>query len=191
MNNHNEANIIAMELSTSPPGTYKVYRGNEIGLDDSLELSMENYTQIRKMILHAVSCGCYIEVVSLRLMLMDYWLRFFIRNKGYSGKLYGLQFGHILSKANKHGIDKVIYEKINYFNEVRIKAIHGFIFGKTSVKEAEMFIKETQFLVPDVIIYVIGAVGEVITKLEGRFMRGDKILHVQENIDYIASLGPI
>ncbi len=191
MAEQNEASTIARELESAPPGTYKVYRGNEIGLDDSLGLSMENYTQIRKLILHAVASECYIEVISLRLMLIDYWLRLFIRNKGYSGKLYGLQFGHILSKASRHGLDKTIYDKINTFNNVRIKSVHGFIFGKTSIEDVRKFIKSTELLVPDLIIYVMDTSGEVISKLDGYFTRGDKILHVQENIEYIASLGPI
>lgn len=187
----NESSEIAQYLHNSPPGTYRLYHGSGIGLEDSLEASSENYTEIRKLILHAVSSGCYIEVISLRLMIVDYWLRFFLRNSGYTGRISGLQLGHILSKAKHHGLDIDVCEKVQKFNDMRVKAVHGYIFGKTNVEEMAGFVSDTQFLVPEVIVYVIGVVGEVITALEGNFERGDKILNVQENIDYINSLGAI
>jgi hypothetical protein len=88
---------IRKRVESAPVGTYRVYRGSDIGLDEnSINTHLKNLDGIGQRIQAAIEAGFLIEALSLRLQIIDYWLRIYFRNKRAQGEERQRQFGRLL-----------------------------------------------------------------------------------------------
>ncbi|MGZ8874793.1 MAG: hypothetical protein ACXW1E_08745, partial [Halobacteriota archaeon] len=118
------------ELATSPYGIFKLFRGEGTGVDEAIEQHMENHEKFGLRIKHAKDVGCWIEVISIRLQVIDYWLRVYFVNKAPVGYMRRKEFGRLLNQCREFGLGINIFNKLHAFSEHRINAIHGFIVGR-------------------------------------------------------------
>jgi len=185
----NQVEAIKKALSTFPHGTFKLFRGDGTGVDETIEQHMKNHERFGIRIKHAKEVGCWIEVISLRLQVIDYWLRVYFVNCASAGSSRRREFGRLLEQCRELGFDNNIYNKLCVFNEHRINAIHGFIVGRTDYDKLKDVVSESETLITEAIIHVLDNSGIVITSLDGSHNTGDMILNV-ETIKGIFRLTP-
>lgn len=182
----NDINLLEQDLKNNPPETFKVYRGYGSGVEDNLKGFFVNLTEIIERIKYAVSCKFYIEAISLELQYIDYWLRIYYINKNKSTNLRKKEFGKLLKQCQEVGLDETLYKELSEYNNIRVKAIHGFMIGSIKYNELEKFFeKSTKFLAPKVEKYVLENCGEYITNTEGNYQKGDIALNVKSRITSI------
>jgi len=182
MNEINQVEVISRALASSPPGTYKLYRGEGTGVDIDIEKHMRNLASVGKYIKHAKEVGCLIEAISLRLQVIDYWLRVFFVNRAPSGVKRQREFGRLLDQCINLGLDMILSGKLRNFNRHRINAIHGFVVGTTSYEELKTVVGESEYLISNTIISVLENTGTIIVKLDGFHNVGDMIINVKAYI---------
>jgi len=51
-----------------------------------------------------LQCGCLLEVISLRLQIMDYWLRVYFVNEAPTGTQRKKEFGALLDQCERLGL---------------------------------------------------------------------------------------
>ncbi|HDC4761525.1 hypothetical protein [Enterobacter cloacae] len=165
-------------VKNSPIGTFKIYNGHNIGLDDSCILEhLNNKEVVNQQIQRAIENEFFIEAISLRIQILDFWLRVFIRNRDPSANVMRIEFGNLLKLAKKHGLNDEIYNEIKTFNNTRIKAIHGFLLGKTILKELMPVTIASKKTSSKLTIWVLENSGEIIHDIGDRYFQvGDMIL---------------
>ena len=178
---------IVNKVKNVPAGTYRLYKGSGIGHDeDSIHTHLNNLSGISEKIQRAIELECFIEAISLRLQIIDFWLRVFFVNRCAEGQTRKREFGALLDQCKGLDLDQEIYEKLKAFNKHRINAIHGYVIGKTTYKELEPVVKESKKLSSELIIYVLENTGEDIQDMEGRtFEVGDMILNWKAQIVHL------
>lgn len=81
------SNDTVEEIANAPQGTFKLYRGNDIGHDEnSINTHLNNIQNVGKKIDAAINAGFFIEALSLRLQIVDFWLRIYFRNTRNEGE---------------------------------------------------------------------------------------------------------
>lgn len=174
-----ETELLKREIESSPAGTFKIYRGSGTGLDYDINTSMNNSFEIKSRVQHANNNKCFIEVISLKLQMMDYWLRYYYVNKNTSKDKRKREFGALLEQCYKVcGLDKELYMEMKEFNRKRIEAIHGYVVGHIKYDDLEEVARNSTNTLNKLIIFVIDNCGEVISKLDGYNYVGDVIYHV-------------
>lgn len=84
--------------------------------------------------------GFFLEAVSLRMLLLDFFLRAFIVDRTdkiiepYS-RQDRIPFGRIVEKARQHGLPQELTDRLLSFNEKRVAGIHHFFLGRASYQE--------------------------------------------------------
>jgi|GEM_PF-2392722 len=171
-----------MEIVRSlPSGTFKYYKGVGTGIERFLESHMLNIRDIGKRIGRAKRAGCYIETISLRLQIIDFWLRIFFVNKGEIGQKRKWMFDELLEKCKTIGLEDDLYRKIMSFNSKRIDAIHGFLIGKMKYDDLALVDEISETTAIEVMQYVLMNCGKIIdgTMPKPRLSdRGDMFLNV-------------
>jgi hypothetical protein len=150
----------------SPAGTFKsLPNALDIGIVD-LEKSWTNYIEGASRSQHAYASGCYIEVISLRLQHLDYWLRNYWVSRNKKGKIFDPDdkrtFGAILSDCEKLGFEKSLVDRMKLFNASRVDAIHKYLLGAIHYDELKVACDEHKGLDAEVAKYVRDQVGVVI-----------------------------
>ncbi|HAT8546190.1 TPA: hypothetical protein I7180_05860 [Vibrio vulnificus] len=178
---------IVAEVRKAPKGSLKIYNGHEIGLDDDCILKhLENMQAVSNQIASAIDSGFYIEAISLRIQIADFWLRVFIRNTDENAVVVRKEFGNLLKMSKKLGLPDDIYQELKAFNDTRVKAIHGFLLGKSSLDALEDSARQSKLIISVLIVWVLENCGEVITDIEGRCTRvGDMILFWQRAVEQL------
>jgi len=138
----------------APVNSWKII-GNwkRIGSTPNFKKVAINFQTIGKRIQHAINSRCYIEVISLRLLLIDVALRLFLNSKGekfINKKPKELQFGSLLQKIEKHNFDADLLKRLKDFNKKRIEAIHNFLYRGIEYDSFFVFIIKTDNLATDV-----------------------------------------
>ena len=185
MTDNADTNEMMRVIATAPPGTFKVYRGRGTGVEEYIHAHMSNLGGITERIQQAYRAGCLIEVVSLRLQVIDYWLRIFFANKAPAGERRQREFGRLLGQCKDLGLDLSLFTRLKNFNDHRIRAIHGYVIGHTTYENLEPVVRESRSLSTDLIIFVLENCGSVITALGGTFEVGDMILNVSAQIAHL------
>lgn len=176
------------EIAIAPYGTYKLYHGSDIGHDeDSINTHLSNLHNIGQRIEAAIKSGFLIEALSLRLQVIDFWLRIYYRNQRKVDEKRQREFGRLLDQCKDLGLDKDLVRELKEFNSHRVDAIHGFIIGKTTYEVLLPVVNESKSLSSKCIAWVLENCGEVIHSIEGRsFEVGDMILNWKAQIDHLA-----
>lgn len=174
-------------VRNAPKGSLKIFNGHNIGLDENcINEHLNNKTVVQKRIIDAISQGFYIEAISLRILILDFWLRVYIRNADQEVVVVRREFGNLLKMAKKLGLPSDIWKQVDDFNKDRVKAIHGFLLGKVSLDDLEPIAKGSSVIVTNLTVWVIENGGEVITDISGRHCNvGDMILKWQESVEQI------
>ena len=182
---------IKRALASHPPGTFKLFRGTGTGAEENIETHLKNLEDVGRRIKRAIQAECYVEVISLRIQIVDYWLRIYFVNKAHTGMKRRREFGGLLDQCKELGFDNELYRELMAFNLHRINAIHGYVIGKIEYNILNSIVLESKSLSARTIIYVLQNCGEVITSFDGRFERGDMILNVPLQVYHLQNVGGI
>lgn len=166
-----------------PSGTFKYYKGVGTGIERFLETHVLNIRDVGKRIGRAKRAGCYIETISLRLQIIDFWLRIFFVNKAAIGQKRRWMFDELLEQCKKIGLKDDLYRKIMTFNSKRIDAIQEFLTGNIKYEDLLSVDKISETVAIEVLQYVLINCGEIIdgtTPKPKSSGRGDMILNVPE-----------
>jgi hypothetical protein len=150
-------------VEAEPPGTFKLYRAVGAGIEENIQQHLKNLDKLKERIKHSVAAGCLIEVISIRLQIIDYWLRIYFVNHPSSSSRRKKEFGALLDQCHKIGLPDDLHHRLSAFNRHRIDAIHGYVVGTTSYQALEPVAKESDGLLRDVIEFVVSNSGTVVT----------------------------
>jgi len=148
-------------VENSPIGSWRMFTADKAGVQNYLKQHFKNHDNIKKKIKNAVDCKCFIEVISLRLQVIDYWLRIFLENALPEIKR-DREFGRLINQAKDAGLPESIHGKLAEFNKTRIAAIHGFAIGTTSYEQIQEEAHKSQSLLVETITYVVNNSGKVV-----------------------------
>jgi len=166
-----------------PSGTFKYYKGAGTGIERFLESHAQNIRDVGRRIGRAKRAGCYIETISLRLQIIDFWLRIFFVNKAAIGQKRRWLFDELLEQCKTIGMKDDVCRKIISFNSKRIEAIHEFLTGKIKYEELLSVDKISETVAVEVVQYVLMNCGQIIDGTTPKPKlpdRGDMILNVPE-----------
>lgn len=188
MSPDNTNDEIAHAVSSAPMGTYKLYHGTGTGVENNILTHQGNMREIGYRINYAKSVNCQIEVISIRLQIIDYWLRIFFVNKANDTEQREREFGRLLQQCNRLGLSDELFTELQVFNKHRINTIHGYVVGFTSYEELVKIASNSESLSAKVITFVLLNCGEVITKFDGYFNVGDQIINVSAYIQQLQDI---
>lgn len=166
-----------------PSGTFKYYKGVGTGIERFIETHVLNIRDVGRRIGKAKHAGCYIETISLRLQIIDFWLRIFFVNKTAIGQKRRWTFDELLEQCKKIGLKDHLYRKIISFNSKRKDAIQEFLTGNIKYEDLLSVDKISETVAIEVLQYVLINCGEIIdgtTPKPKLSDRGDMILNVPE-----------
>lgn len=186
MDSHTEG--MARALESAPPGTFKLFRGSGTGVEDTIQTHLENLGNISQRIERANAAGCFVEVISLRLQIMDFWLRVYFVNCASEGAQRQREFGRLLDQCKELGFDRALYARLREFNQHRVNAIHGYVVGRTTYDQLESVVAESRAHSADLIEFVITHAGQGITRLDGYFHVGDMVLNIPLQIQHLRQI---
>ncbi|WP_122222496.1 hypothetical protein [Pseudomonas syringae group genomosp. 3] len=167
-------------VETDEVGTWRLLHGGKSGAKEDIGQHLQAIDEITIRIAHAASKECYIELISLRLQVMDYWLRLYVENVDQKVTRYR-EFGRLVEQAKSMGFSLDIVGDLKRFNDVRIGAIHGFMVGKTSYDEIKSAATASQKLLVEVVIFVIHNTGVVLNSRDQLAADvGSYVIHVKD-----------
>lgn len=147
----------------SPPGRFKrlpnLFTIGMVDVEQAFHNLQEGPTRSRT----AYEAGCYIEVISLRLQHIDFWLRFFWVARNKKGKIFSAKdkrtFGVLLSDCARLGFKPPLVERMRAFNVSRTECIHGYLLGLVRYEDLKKVCDDHQGLDGEVSTYVRAQVG--------------------------------
>ena len=167
-------------IETEPEGTFRLFRADGVGTQERIQQHLRNFDELSSRINHATATGCVIEVISLRLQVIDFWLRVFFSNRSSPGQTRQREFGRILKQCFELGLSEAIYRRLKAFNRQRIDAIHGYVVGSTSYEALRPVAVESDVLLRDVVAFVVSNSGVVVRdRNEVCASPGAMVIHVQ------------
>ena len=168
------------KVENSPLGTWKMYLATGAGIEENIFQHIGNVVELRNRIYHAIEANCYIEVISIRLQIIDYWLRLFFSNKAATDQKREREFGRLLKQVLNLGLEKALYEQLLEFNRHRINAIHGYVIGTTSYETINKVAIESDQLLRACVEFVIRNSGVIVNSRDQLVANpGALTLHVE------------
>jgi hypothetical protein len=152
-------------IENDEAGTWRLFYGHQTGVKKHISQHLSAIDEIGMRIKRAEESECYIELMSLRLQIIDFWLRIFIENQSPQTKRQR-EFGRLIEQVKEHGFSPDIGQRLTAFNTSRVSAIHGFIIGAIKYDEVERDAKSCRSLVVEVVKFVIQNTGIVVTSRE-------------------------
>src|SRR3972149_1552452 len=154
-------------IRLSPPNPFKTGPNlKTMGVVD-VDQAFENYKEGAERSKHAFENGCYLEVISLRLQHIEFWLRMFWVARNKKGKIFDPNdkrtFGVIISDCANLGFRPDLVVQMKEFNEHRKNAIHKYLLGATNYDELKKVCEANTGLDREVWEYVQNEVGLVIS----------------------------
>ncbi len=133
-----------------------------IGTGD-IDRAIMNLGEIVERIKRAIGQGCYLEVISLRLQQMEFWLRLFYVAANKKGEIIAPDdkrtFGQIVTDCARLGFEPAIVIRPREFNKHRIDAIHKYVLGATDYNELQRVCEKFTGLPDQVCAYVGRKIG--------------------------------
>ena len=119
-------------IRLKPAGTFKEFPNIlTIGVVD-LPQAVADLKEGKERAKHAYD-SCYVEVISLRLQHIDFWLRLFWVARNRDGKIFEASdkrtFGVLVTDCAKLGFDTTFVERMRSFNASRVDVIHKYLLG--------------------------------------------------------------
>ncbi|AOY90516.1 hypothetical protein BKK79_00740 [Cupriavidus sp. USMAA2-4] len=178
-------------IAAEPPGSFKLFRTRDA--DPAVEVQIRNMAELMQRVEVARRAGCLIEVVSLRLQYIDVWLRRFFDSKASADAQREREFGRLLRQCFELGLEKGLYDRIQQFNNARVKAIHGFLVGATDYDSIEEAVHASDHLARETAAFVVKFGGEDVTAnfVNEHHNRGDSLYHVADTLASLAEMPDI
>jgi hypothetical protein len=150
-------------IRLSPPSTFKTLPNlHKLGVVNIQQADL-NYKEGASRSQKAYEHGCFIEVISLRLQHIDFWLRSFWVARNHKSKIFDPNdkrtFGTLISDCEKLGFDPTLIERMRTFNATRVDSIHKYLLGAIRYDDLKLICDAHQGLDGDVSNYVIGQIG--------------------------------
>lgn len=146
-----------------PPGTFKKLPNLlTLGVVDLKQASL-NYEEGASRSKHAYEAGCFIEVISLRLQHIDFWLRSFWVARNRKGQIFDptdkRTFGLLVADCEKLGFDPSLVQRMRSFNQSRVTSIHKYLLGAIRYDDLKPICDAHKGLDMDVGNYVCKEIG--------------------------------
>lgn len=154
------------KVENSPVGTFKLFIADGVGTEENFAQHLRNLDVISEKIAHAAANECFIELMSLRLQVIDFWLRVYFYNVPENTESREREFGRLIKQCFKLGLDKRIYDSLLRFNKHRVEAIHGFMIGTISYEKIEEVAVEADKILRESIEYILKNSGKVVHSRE-------------------------
>lgn len=175
-------------VEKSTPGTFKLFSAQDTGVEQRIQQHLSNLDEIQRRIRESVTAGCQIEAISIRLQVIDYWLRLYFANRSISTVKRRREFGGLLDQCRNLGLEATLCERLQQANLKRIDAIHGFVVGSIAYAELESVSAQFGQLVKDVVTFVVMNSGTEVTSREQLIASpGACVLHVDGFCQEVAS----
>jgi hypothetical protein len=150
-------------VSLRPPGMFKTLpNALTLGVVD-LKQAVLNYKEGASRSQHAYDVGCFIEVISLRLQHIDFWLRSFWVARNQKGKIFDAAdkrtFGVLVSDCEKLGFEPSLVQRMRSFNATRVDSIHKYLLGAIRYEDLKPVCDAHKGLDADVGSYVRKQIG--------------------------------
>jgi hypothetical protein len=168
------------QVENSPVGTWKMFSAEGVGVEERIEQHLASHRVVREKISSSAKLGCYVETISLRLQVIDYWLRIYYVNKVTVGRERKREFGALLEQCRKLGFDETIVKELKIVNSKRIDAIHGFVIGSIAYVQLEAVADSFDRILKKTVQFVVRNCGTVVASREDLYARpGAAVLHVE------------
>ncbi len=169
-----------------PPGTFRMYHAVGVGTEDHIKQHIANHDELQRRLQHSFRTQCFLETISLRLQIIDFWLRIYF--VAHSTDRRRREFGALIEQCASVGLSQSLHLRLNDFNRHRINAIHGYVVGTTSYQALEAVVTDSDSLLRDVVIFVVSNSGTVVTNREQlRARPGAMTLHLQGFCEMVRS----
>jgi hypothetical protein len=150
-------------MRLSPHGTFKTLPNLlTLGVVD-LNQAFLNYKEGASRSKHAYDAGCFIEVISLRLQHIDFWLRSFWVARNRKGQIFDTTdkrtFGALVADCEKLDFDPSLVQRMRSFNVSRVDSIHKYLLGAIRYDDLKPICDEHTGLDADVGSYVREQIG--------------------------------
>lgn len=149
-------------IETTPAGTWRMFTADQTGVQKNISQHFNNSTTIKYKISNAIKSECYIEAMSLKIQIIDFWLRIFHENSRPAEKRERM-FGPLLRQAFDLGMPKKLYDDLLNFNDSRVDAIHGFMIGSISYEKIISESTRAIELVKRTVEFVVKNSGTIVT----------------------------
>lgn len=167
-------------VENEPEGTFKIYMADGVGTEENISQHLENIRVVAEKIKHAAQSRCFIEVISLRLQVIDFWLRIYFYNVPNNAENREREFGRLLKQCYRHKLEKNLYDELVLFNRHRVDAIHGFMIGTIAYEKIQEVATEADHLLRKTVVYVINNSGMNVTSREDLAAnRGSMTIHAK------------
>lgn len=150
-------------ISLSPPDRFKkLPNAFTLGIVN-LEQAIANLNDGAARSKHAYQNGCFIEVISLQLQYLDYWLRVFWVARNQKGKIFEpddkRSFGALLTDCERLGFDPGLVKRMREFNAARVDSIHKYLLGSIRYEQLKVVCDDYKGLTKEVQTYTASTVG--------------------------------
>lgn len=150
-------------IRLSPAGTFlKLPRLQSMGVID-LAVMMKNLAEGGERIRRAFENECYLEVISLRVQYLDFWLRMYWVAENPAGKIFSptdkRTFGNMIEDCQRLGFDQALIDRLRVFNQSRVDAIHKYLLGGADYSSLRQVCEDSGDLSQLMRDYVRGEVG--------------------------------
>lgn len=149
-------------VESAPPGTFRMFSAIGAGIEERIRQHLKNMDELHGLIGRSASGGFYVESISLRLQVVDYWLRIYLANQA-PGTKRRREFGALLDHCLDAGLDRDIHDRLTAANLGRIDAIHGLVVGSISYEDLSTASEDWGHLVKDVVRFVTHNSGTIVT----------------------------
>lgn len=107
----------------------------------NFQKSLENMSIIIDRAKMALENKFFTEFISLKIQFLEYYLKIYWVSKNPNNEVLDENsrkfFGTLINECKKFGFDSVLIDKIEDFNNQRVKVIHKFLMGGISELEME------------------------------------------------------
>jgi hypothetical protein len=153
-------------ISLKPSRTFvDLPNASTLGITD-LDKQIRNLKERHRRIYHALSSGCFIEVIVLRVQYIEIWLRMYWVVQNNQNQIFSptgpgsrKTFGSIIDGCEKCGFRSDLIDRLRKFNTERNNALHKYFLGDTDYAALEQVCKQTAGLDREVEKYVVAEIG--------------------------------
>lgn len=159
-----------LNIKNITDNSLKKFKCKNIGIEN-LEYFKRNFDEIYNL---RTNCArehkFHLEFISLKIQLLDFWLRiFYVNTKKDSEKEIKTEhatFGSMLCLCKdkiKHFNGEKLLEKLKDFNQGRINAIHYYVLGREPYDSLIKYIEESTFILKKLMKFVYDNCGTIIS----------------------------
>jgi hypothetical protein len=136
----------------------------------NFQKSIENMSIIVERAKLALENKSFTEFISLKIQFLEYYLKIYWVSKNPNNEILDENnrkfFGTLINECKNFGFDSSLIDKIEDFNNQRVKVIHKFLMGGISESEMEEVCNKYKNLGNELYQYVINDCGVFIEDID-------------------------